>query len=92
MRKLFLQINASVDGFIEDANHEIDWHFSGDEFEQFILDTLLSIRRDGVWAGRFRTAGPVLADRSLQPAGVRQARRDSRADREILAQRGWLLR
>jgi dihydrofolate reductase len=50
MRNLFLQINMSVDGFIEDTDHQIDWHFSDDEFEQFILDTLQSI--DGMVFGR----------------------------------------
>jgi dihydrofolate reductase len=50
MRKLFLQINMTVDGFIEDTNREIDWHFSDDEFEQFIVDTLQSI--DGMVFGR----------------------------------------
>jgi dihydrofolate reductase len=43
MRKLFLQINVSLDGFIEDAAGEIDWHFADDEFEEFINDTLRSI-------------------------------------------------
>ena len=43
MRKLFLQINVSLDGFIEDANGEIDWHFADDEFEEFINETLRSI-------------------------------------------------
>lgn len=43
MRKLFLQINTSLDEFIEDSTGEIDWHFVDDEFEQFINDTLRSI-------------------------------------------------
>ena len=43
MRKLFLQINVSVDGFIEDAAGEIDWHFADAEFAEFIDTTLLSI-------------------------------------------------
>lgn len=33
MRKLFLQINMTIDGFVEDENHDIDWHFVDDEFE-----------------------------------------------------------
>jgi dihydrofolate reductase len=49
-RKLFLQINITVDGYIEDANGEIDWHFADDEFDAFILDTLRSI--DGMVFGR----------------------------------------
>jgi dihydrofolate reductase len=43
MRKLFLQINMSLDGFIEDPTAEIDWHFVDDEFEEFINATLRSI-------------------------------------------------
>jgi dihydrofolate reductase len=43
MRKLFLQINMSLDGFIEDPSGEIDWHFADDEFEEFINETLRSI-------------------------------------------------
>jgi dihydrofolate reductase len=43
MRRLFLQINVSLDGFIEDPTGEIDWHFVDDEFEEFTNDTLRSI-------------------------------------------------
>jgi dihydrofolate reductase len=43
MRKLFIQINASLDGYIEDPTREIDWHFVDDEFEDFINATLRSI-------------------------------------------------
>ncbi|MER6999662.1 dihydrofolate reductase family protein [Streptomyces sp. NPDC000410] len=43
MRKLFLQINMSLDGFIEDVSGEIDWHFADREFDEFILETLRSI-------------------------------------------------
>jgi dihydrofolate reductase len=43
MRRLFLQINVSLDGFIEDTDGEIDWHFADDEFEEFINETLRSI-------------------------------------------------
>jgi dihydrofolate reductase len=50
VRKIFLHINMSVDGFIEDANHEIDWHFVDDEFEEYINDVLRSI--DGMIFGR----------------------------------------
>jgi dihydrofolate reductase len=49
-RKLFLQINMTVDGCVEDANGDIDWHFADDEFDAFILDTLRSI--DGMVFGR----------------------------------------
>jgi dihydrofolate reductase len=58
MRKIMLQINVSLDGFIEDANHEIDWHFVDDEFEEFTNDTLRSI--DGMIFGR--VAYQLLAD------------------------------
>jgi dihydrofolate reductase len=43
VRKLFLQINVSLDGYIEDIQGEIDWHFADDEFEEFINETLRSI-------------------------------------------------
>jgi dihydrofolate reductase len=49
-RKLFLQINMTIDGHIEDANGDIDWRFADDEFDAFILDTLRSI--DGMVFGR----------------------------------------
>jgi dihydrofolate reductase len=41
--KLFLQINTSLDGYIEDPTGEIDWHFVDDEFEEFVNATLRSI-------------------------------------------------
>lgn len=50
LRKVFLHINVSLDGFIEDDNHEIDWHFVDDEFEEYINDLLSSI--DGMIFGR----------------------------------------
>jgi dihydrofolate reductase len=40
MSKLFLLINMSLDGFIEDAAGEIDWHFADEEFSAFIDETL----------------------------------------------------
>lgn len=49
-RKLFLQINATLDGYIEDTNGDIDWHFADDEFDTFITETLRSI--DGMVFGR----------------------------------------
>jgi dihydrofolate reductase len=49
-RKLFLQINTTVDGYVEDSRGDIDWHFADDEFDAFILDTLRSI--DGMVFGR----------------------------------------
>ena len=50
MRRIFLHINVSLDGFIEDENHEIDWHFADDEFEAYINDVLRSL--DGMIFGR----------------------------------------
>jgi dihydrofolate reductase len=49
-RRLFLQINMTIDGYVEDANGDIDWHFADAEFDAFILDTLRSI--DGMVFGR----------------------------------------
>lgn len=43
MRKVFLHINVSLDGFIEDESHEMDWHFVDDEFEEYINEVLGSI-------------------------------------------------
>ncbi len=43
MRKLFLHIAVSFDGYIEDENHELDWHFADAEFESYLNDTLRSI-------------------------------------------------
>lgn len=43
MRRIFLHIMVSLDGFIEDKNHELDWHFIDDEFEEYINDVLRSI-------------------------------------------------
>ena len=47
---LFLHINVSLDGFIEDPSGEIDWHFQDDEFETYLLDLLQSI--EGMFFGR----------------------------------------
>jgi dihydrofolate reductase len=65
MRRLFLQINMSMDGYINDAAGDIDWHFADDEFQRYIDQTLESI--DGMLFGRvafeqlaayWPTAGP----------------------------------
>src|SRR5918992_4711203 len=83
MRKLFLQINVSLDGFIEDPHGEIDWHFADDEFEEFINATLRSI--DGMVFGR--VAYELLADfwpaAAADPEGpARQIGRDPRRHAE----------
>ena len=43
MRKIFLHIIVSLDGFIEGPNKELDWHFVDDEFEEYINGVLASI-------------------------------------------------
>lgn len=50
MRKVFLHMNVSLDGLIEDDDHDIDWHFVDDEFEEYINNVLRSI--DGMIFGR----------------------------------------
>jgi dihydrofolate reductase len=43
MRKIFLHIIVSLDGFIEGPNKELDWQFADDEFEEYINGVLRSI-------------------------------------------------
>lgn len=43
MRRLFVHINMSLDGYINDSAGAIDWHFADDEFQRYIDDTLESI-------------------------------------------------
>jgi dihydrofolate reductase len=50
MRKIFLHINVSVDGYIEDEKREMDWRFADDEWEVYINGVLRSI--DGMIFGR----------------------------------------
>lgn len=50
MRKLCLQINVSVDGYINDDAGDIDWRCADEEFQRYIDDTLESI--DGMIFGR----------------------------------------
>lgn len=50
MRKVFLHIIVSLEGYIEGPNGELDWHFIDDEFEEYINDLLRSI--DGMLYGR----------------------------------------
>jgi dihydrofolate reductase len=50
MRKIFLHIIVSLDGFIEGRRQELDWHFVDDEFEGYINGVLRSI--GGMLLGR----------------------------------------
>ncbi|GAA1869222.1 dihydrofolate reductase family protein [Asanoa iriomotensis] len=50
MGRLFLHINASLDGYVNDADGEIDWHFADDEFQRYLDDLLDDI--DGMVFGR----------------------------------------
>lgn len=50
MRKLFLQIMVSLDGYIEGPNGELDWHRADEEFEEYVNQTLRSI--DGMLLGK----------------------------------------
>ncbi len=70
MRRLFVQTNTSLDGYITDGDGEIDWHFADDEFSGFIDDTLRSIgamvfgrvafeQLAGYWPGAGDDVSPV---------------------------------
>ena len=50
MRKLFLHIIMSLDGFIEDRDKQLDWQLDDAEFESYINGVLRSI--DGMVFGR----------------------------------------
>ncbi|MGH3381987.1 MAG: dihydrofolate reductase family protein [Actinoallomurus sp.] len=50
MRRLFLHINVSLDGYICDAGGDIDWHFADEEFQRYLDELLESI--DGMLFGR----------------------------------------
>jgi dihydrofolate reductase len=50
MRKIFLHIIVSLDGYIEGPNGELDWRFIDDEWEEYINSMLRSI--DGMLFGR----------------------------------------
>ncbi|MFI0482607.1 dihydrofolate reductase family protein [Actinomadura sp. 9N215] len=50
MRRLFLHINVSVDGYIADPAGDIDWRFADQEFQDHIDAMLESI--DGMVFGR----------------------------------------
>jgi dihydrofolate reductase len=40
MRKVFLFMMVSLDGFFEGPNHELDWHNVDEEFNKFATDQL----------------------------------------------------
>jgi dihydrofolate reductase len=50
MRKIFLHIMVSLDGYIDGPDGEMDWHFVDAEFEDYVNDMLGSI--DGIIFGR----------------------------------------
>jgi dihydrofolate reductase len=50
MRKIFLHIFVSVDGFIEGADQDLSWMAADDEFEEYINGVLGSI--DSMFFGR----------------------------------------
>ncbi|MEX0647947.1 MAG: dihydrofolate reductase family protein [Balneolaceae bacterium] len=50
MKKIFLHIMISLDGFIEGPDKELDWHFVDREFEEYSNNMLRSI--DGILIGR----------------------------------------
>lgn len=47
---MFLHIGMTLDGYIDDDNHTVDWHFVDDEFEEYVNGILRSI--DGMVFGR----------------------------------------
>jgi len=40
MRKVFLFVMVTLDGFFEGPNHEIDWHNVDEEFNEFAIHQL----------------------------------------------------
>jgi dihydrofolate reductase len=50
MGRLFVHINVSLDGYVDDADGEIDWHFADEEFQRYIDELLNDI--DGMIFGR----------------------------------------
>jgi dihydrofolate reductase len=75
MRKLFLFMMVSLDGFFEGPNHELDWHNVDTEFNEFAagqlneVDILLFGRRTyqlmaGYWPTQFaRENDPIVAEK-----------------------------
>jgi dihydrofolate reductase len=50
VRKIFLQLLVSVDGFFEGPNHELDWFVHDEEFFAYVMTMLGTI--DGIILGR----------------------------------------
>ncbi len=75
MRKVFLFMMVTLDGFFEGPNHEIDWHNVDEEFNEFAihqlneLDTLLfgRVTYEGMasyWPTQFaKENDPIVADK-----------------------------
>jgi dihydrofolate reductase len=75
---LIAQINVSLDGYIENDDHEIDWQFVDAEYDEFILQTLRSL--DAMVFGRkayepLSQYWPTAADNpDATPVDLEQAR------------------
>ena len=55
MRKVFLFMMVTLDGFFEGPNHEIDWHNVDEEFNEFAIDQLNEV--DALLFGRVTYLG-----------------------------------
>jgi hypothetical protein len=80
MAELFLQISVSLDGFIEDRNHDIEWMTSDMSFDEMATATLRSIRRHDLRAQGARPARRVVAGGRRAEGWVACARRTGEAD------------
>jgi len=57
MRKVFLFMMVTLDGFFEGPDHEIDWHNVDEEFNEFAIDQLNEV--DALLFGRVTYQGMV---------------------------------
>jgi dihydrofolate reductase len=78
MRKLFLQMMVSIDGYVEDAQRQLDWHFVDADYEAYSSEVLRSV--DGVLLGRksyelFASFWPTAGDAPGASASQREAAR-----------------
>jgi dihydrofolate reductase len=55
MRKVFLFMMVTLDGFFEGPDHEIDWHNVDEEFNEFAIDQLNEV--DALLFGRVTYQG-----------------------------------